>query len=104
MAGPQIIRPNANRKPLWAQVFPPTFNGLRAIHKIGWVHCDIHPGNILKANPKPRKIDEIVDQIADFGLAAPLLALRRTSLSLSDTPEMPHLLPGVKHDSIRRLN
>ena len=44
-------------------------NGLDVIHSIGWVHRDIHPGNILIVNPNPQHISDIHVKIADFGLA-----------------------------------
>ncbi|XP_028403128.1 interferon-induced, double-stranded RNA-activated protein kinase-like [Dendronephthya gigantea] len=101
MAGPQIIRPKEERKPLWAHVFPQILKGLRAIHKIGWVHRDIHPGNILIANPKPQKVHEIIVKIADFGLAREIGSVIESALELTDTPEMPELSLDVGHEQFR---
>ena len=50
-------------------VFKQVLNGLISIHSIGWVHRDIHPGNILIVNPNPQHISDIHVKIADFGLA-----------------------------------
>ena len=98
IVGPQIIRPNENRKPLWAQVFPQILNGLRAIHQIGWVHRDIHPGNILIAYPKPQKNEDIVVKIADFGHAREIASIIESSLALTEAKQMPALSLKAGHE------
>ena len=53
----------------YQHVFQQILNGLIFIHSIGWVHRDIHPGNILVVKPNPQQISDIHVKIADFGLA-----------------------------------
>ena len=53
---------------IYQHVFQQILNGLIFIHSIGWVHRDIHPGNILVVKPNPRQISDIHVKIADFGL------------------------------------
>ena len=53
----------------YQHVFQQILNGLIFIHSIGWVHRDIHPGNILVVKPNPPHINDIQVKIADFGLA-----------------------------------
>ena len=52
----------------YQHVFQQILNGLIFIHSIGWVHRDIHPGNILVVKPNPQQISDIHVKIADFGL------------------------------------
>ena len=66
--GPQITQ--AHEGPQFYQhVFQQILNGLVVIHSIGWVHRDIHPGNILIVNSNPQRISDIRVKIGDFGLA-----------------------------------
>ena len=75
----------------YKHIFPQILNGLDAIHSVGWVHRDIHPGNILIANPKPSRIQDIVIKIADFGLARQI----DSSASLTVEPQLDKLSPNV---------
>ena len=68
ICGPAIIQAEGPPK-FYEQVFEQILNGLVFIHSIDWVHRDIHPGNILIANPNPQRISDIHVKIADFGLA-----------------------------------
>ena len=68
ISGPAIIRLEGPPR-FYQQVFEQILNGLVFIHSIDWVHRDIHPGNILIANPNPKHISDIHVKIADFGLA-----------------------------------
>ena len=68
IGGPEIIQAEGSPR-FYQQVFEQIINGLVFIHSIDWVHRDIHPGNILIANPTPRRISDINVKIADFGLA-----------------------------------
>ncbi|XP_028403127.1 membrane-associated tyrosine- and threonine-specific cdc2-inhibitory kinase-like [Dendronephthya gigantea] len=94
IVGSQVIKV-ASPKPLWAHVFPQILNGLKAIHQIGWVHRDIHPGNILVANPQPQQITEIVVKIADFGHAREISSIIEGSLQLTVASLLPPLSPQV---------
>ena len=67
-SGPAIIKAKGPPR-FYHQVFEQILNGLVFIHSIDWVHRDIHPGNILIANPNPKHISDIHVKIADFGLA-----------------------------------
>ena len=53
----------------YQHILKQVLNGLDVIHSIGWVHRDIHPGNILIVNSNPQRICDIHVKIADFGLA-----------------------------------
>ena len=68
IGGPEIIQAEGPPR-FYQQVFEQIINGLVFIHSIDWVHRDIQPGNILIANPIPRRISDINVRIADFGLA-----------------------------------
>lgn len=85
MGGVEIIKTLGPPR-FYQQVFRQILNGLDAIHSIGWVHRDIHVSNILVANPKPRKISEIIVKIADFGLARKIKPEFDTFTSLSAFP------------------
>ena len=70
-------------------IFPQILSGLEYLHKIHWVHRDIHPSNILLAIPEydsqpHRSTPKVVVKIADFGLAR---KLDEESLTASDPPE-----------------
>ena len=75
----------------YKHIFPQILNGLDAIHSVGWVHRDINPCNILIANPKPSRIQDIVIKIADFGLARQI----DSSASLTVEPQLDKLSPNV---------
>ncbi|XP_028403129.1 interferon-induced, double-stranded RNA-activated protein kinase-like [Dendronephthya gigantea] len=100
IVGSDVIKVSTPKQ-LWAHVFPQILNGLNAIHQIGWVHRDIHPGNILVANPQPQQITEIVVKIADFGLSREIGSIFKASLVLTVDPEMPELTPNVGHKLFR---
>ncbi|CAB4044686.1 interferon-induced, double-stranded RNA-activated kinase [Paramuricea clavata] len=65
--GPQVTQ--AQDPQFYQHVFQQILNGLVVIHSIGWVHRDIHPGNILIVNSNPQRISDIHVKIGDFGLA-----------------------------------
>jgi serine/threonine protein kinase len=65
--GPQITQAQGTQ--FYQHVFQQILNGLVVIHSIGWVHRDIHPGNILIVNSNPQRISDIHVKIGDFGLA-----------------------------------
>ena len=75
----------------YKHIFPQILNGLDAIHSVGWIHRDINPCNILIANPKPSRIQDIVIKIADFGLARQI----DSSASLTVEPQLDKLSPNV---------
>ena len=81
----------------YQHVFPQLLRGLSFIHdEIGWVHRDIHPGNILIANPNPEQIADITVKIADFGLAREIRSiLDAEPLILTDGVELEKLSPDV---------
>ena len=75
----------------YQHVFPQILRGLGFIHDLGWVHRDIHPGNILIANPNPEQITDITVKIADFGLAREIRSKLSESLTLTDGVELEEL-------------
>ena len=82
----------------YKHIFRQILNGLDAIHsQVGWVHRDIHPGNILIANPKPSRIQDIVIKIADFGLARRIDQVIDSSASLTVKPKLDKLSSNVGH-------
>ena len=87
MGGPEIIKAHGPPR-FYQQVFPQILRGLIFIHdEIGWVHRDIHPGNILIANPNPEQIIDITVKIADFGLAREIRSIlnaESSTLTLTD--------------------
>ena len=68
MGGPEIIKADGPLR-FYQKVFPQILSGIDAIHSIGWVHRDLHPGNILIAVENPQQINDIIVKIADLGLA-----------------------------------
>ncbi|XP_028405805.1 serine/threonine-protein kinase ULK1-like [Dendronephthya gigantea] len=79
----------------YEQVFPQILSGLAFIHHIGWVHRDIHPGNILIANPNPKQMCGIVVKIADFGLAREIGPIIDDLPSLTNSEELEKLSSNV---------
>ncbi len=87
MGNAEIIKAQGPPR-FYQQVFPQILKGLVAIHKMGWVHRDIHPGNILIANPNPKEIKYITVKIGDFGLARKIPSIIDTSPSLTEASKM----------------
>ena len=75
----------------YQHVFPQILKGLGFIHDSGWVHRDIHPGNILIANPNPGQITDITVKIADFGLVREIRSKLPEPLTLTDDVELEEL-------------
>ncbi len=99
--GAEIIKAQGPTR-FYQQVFPQILKGLVAIHdKMEWVHRDIHPGNILIANPDPKEIKEIRVKIADFGLAREIPSIIDTSPSLTEASKMEKLSPHVGNKLFR---
>jgi serine/threonine protein kinase len=97
--GPQITQAQGPR--FYQQVFQQVLNGLVIIHAIGWVHRDIHPGNILIVNPNPKRIGDIHVKIGDFGLARCIVNMEMKfgeSPGMSLYPLLEQCTPGL--DSI----
>ncbi|XP_028398350.1 DNA damage response protein kinase DUN1-like [Dendronephthya gigantea] len=68
MGGPKIIQAQG-RPRFYEHVFRQILIGLVVMKRSGWVHRDIHPGNILIALPNPTQIRDIHVKISDFGQA-----------------------------------
>ena len=85
----------------YKHIFPQILNGLDAIHSVGWVHRDIHPGNILIANPKPSGIQDIVIKIADFGLARRIAEVVDSSTFLTVKPKLDELSSDIGNELFR---
>ena len=100
MGGPEIIKANGPPR-FYQKVFPQILNGLDAIHSIGWVHRDLHLGNILIANPNPQHINDILVKIADFGLARYIQTEFEMSPQLSVVSTLEKVSPGVGHELFR---
>ena len=100
MGGPEIIKADGPPR-FYQKVFPQILNGLDAIHSIGWVHRDLHPGNILIANPHPQHINDILVKIADFGLARYIQTEFEMSPQLSVVSTLEKVSPGVGHELFR---
>ena len=100
MGNAEIIKAQGPPR-FYQQVFPQILKGLVAIHRMGWVHRDIHPGNILIANPNPKEIKEIRVKIADFGLAREIPSIIDTSPSLTEASKMEKLSPRVGNKLFR---
>ena len=82
-------------------VFPQILKGLDFIHDSGWVHRDIHPGNILIANLNPKQITDITVKIADFGLAREIRSKLREPVTLTDGVELEKLSLDVGNKLFR---
>ena len=87
MGGPEIIKVQGSPR-FYRQVFEQILNGLVAIHRIRWVHRDIHPWNILVVNQNPKQISDIHIKIADFGLARHIQIETVTTVSLTIVPKL----------------
>ena len=85
----------------YQHVFPQILKGLDFIHDSGWVHRDIHPGNILIANPNPEQITDITVKIADFGLAREIRSKLPESLTLTNGVELEELSSDVGNKLFR---
>ena len=98
----EIIKAQGSPR-FYQHVFPQILKGLIFIHdENGWVHRDIHPGNILVANPNPEQIADITVKIADFGLAREIRSiLNAKSLTLTDGVELEKLSPDVGNKLFR---
>lgn len=98
----EIIKAQSSPR-FYQHVFLQILRGLSFIHdKIGWVHRDIHPGNILIANPNPEQITDITVKIADFGLAREIRPiLNAESLTLTDGVKLEMLSPDVGNKLFR---
>ncbi|CAB4038859.1 interferon-induced, double-stranded RNA-activated kinase [Paramuricea clavata] len=96
MGGAEIIKTQGPQR-LYKQIFTQILNGLVAIHSIGWVHRDIHLGNILIVNPNPQQIRHIHVKIADFGLARYIGIEFEMSTTMTVVPTLEKLSPDVGH-------
>ncbi len=81
----------------YQHVFPQILQGLRAIHSLGWVHRDIHLGNILILRPGLAKTRDIRIKIADFGNAREIRSIMEAhgSETVSCVPSftLPYAVP-----------
>ncbi len=101
MGGVEIIKARGSPR-FYQQIFVQILNGLVAIHSIGWVHRDIHPGNILIANPNPQRIRDIRVKIADFGLARYIqMGFKKSPNLTTVVPALEKLSPGIGHNLFR---
>ena len=100
MGGVQIIQHQGTPR-FYQRVFPQLLNGLSAMHSEGLVHRDIHPSNILIANPKPTEIDQVNIKIADFGLSREIASVLTASPSLTDAPKLQKLSANVGNKLFR---
>ena len=86
----------------YQHAFPQLLKGLYFIHEtMGWVHRDLHPSNILIANPNPREISDITVKIADFGCAREIRSIIDASPPLTDASKMEKLSPHVGNKLFR---
>ncbi|CAB4027512.1 interferon-induced, double-stranded RNA-activated kinase [Paramuricea clavata] len=93
MGGAEIIKASDSPR-FYEHVFSQILNGLIAIHSNGWVHRDIHLGNILIAKPNPKRMSDIFVKIADFGLAR-FIGTQYGSTGVTDIPTLEKLSPGL---------
>ncbi len=103
MGNAEIIKARGSPR-FYQHVFPQILKGLVAIHDdMGWVHRDIHPGNILIANPNPEEIRDITVKIADFGLAREIRSIigSRNQNPLTEAPKLEKLSPHVGNEQLR---
>ena len=100
MGGAQIIQRQGTPR-FYQRVFPQLLNGLSAMHSEGLVHRDIHPSNILIANPKPTEINQVNIKIADFGLSREIASVLTASPSLTDAPKLQKLSANVGNKLFR---
>jgi serine/threonine protein kinase len=94
MGGAEIIKASDSPR-FYEQVFLQILNGLVAIHSNGWVHRDIHLGNILIAKPTPQCMSDIYIKIADFGLARFIGVEFGMSTGVTDIPTLEKLSPDL---------
>jgi serine/threonine protein kinase len=86
----------------YQHAFPQVLEGLHFIHEtMGWVHRDLHPSNILIANPNPQAISDIIVKIADFGLAREIRSIFDASASLTDASKLETLSSHVGNKLFR---
>ena len=76
----------------YQHVFPQILQGLDAIHSIGWVHRDIHLGNILILRQEA-EIRDICIKIADFGNAREIRSIMEAHGSQTVPSEPSFTLP-----------
>ena len=100
MGGAQIIQRRGTPR-FYQRVFPQLLNGLSAMHCLGLVHRDIHPSNILIANPKPTEMDQVNIKIADFGLSREIDSVITASPSLTDAPKLQKLSANLGNKLFR---
>ena len=85
-------------------VFPQILKGLSAIHSIGWVHRDVHPGNILIVRPF-KEIRDVHVKIADFGNAKEIKSIIEASgeetVSAGPTFTLPYDAPEINSSGRR---
>ena len=100
MGGAEII--TSQGPPRFYQcVFRQILEGLVAIHDMGWVHRDIHPLNILIANPNPEEIGDITIKIADFGLARDIRPTTSESSLLTEGSKLENLSTDIGNKDFR---
>ena len=88
----------------YQHVFPQILQGLDAIHSIGWVHRDIHLGNILILRQEA-EIRDIRIKIADFGNAREIKSIMETHGSQTVSSEPSFTLPyGAPEEGTGRYN
>ncbi len=90
---PMVLTHDSPR--FYRQVFAQILNGVDAIHSIGWIHRDIHLGNILVVNPNPQRISDIHVKLADFGLARYIGMEFYASVGLTVVPTLESLSPDI---------
>ena len=81
----------------YQQIVKQILNGLVAIHKMEWIHRDIHPGNIFVVNQNPQQIRDIHVKIGDLGLARPKDRIK-IKISPGWTVKPEELLTPFSHD------
>ena len=100
MGGAEIIISQGPPR-FYQRVFRQILEGLDAIHDMGWVHRDIHPLNILIANPNPENIGDITIKIADFGLARHIRPTTSESSLLTEGSKLEKLSTNIGNEDFR---
>ncbi|CAB4027513.1 eIF-2-alpha kinase GCN2-like [Paramuricea clavata] len=101
MGNAEIIKAQGPPR-FYQHAFPQLLKGLYFIHEtMGWVHRDLHPSNILIANPNPQRISDIVVKIADFGRAREIRSIFDASASLTDASKLEKLSTEVGNKLFR---